>query len=219
MTTRQLPNCKGPENCETCRNQVKGHKRWRNLARQWREVQGQVKTLSELWLAGRCQVSTDLCAVKLYQPLSQMRTDWLGFGHVRYCNSTLMALLNFTTLRCVWDWKPASKSLRVSARWLSSAWTRLWHFIYIYIYMNPLTSSRSGVLAEHVKKKAVCAYWKLLILIIIPGASRAESGGTWLSVGTADSTMTAEAETGHQSAGGESVTSGLSRMKGSHHLR
>lgn len=136
MTTWQLSNCKGPENCETCRNQVKGHKRWRNLARQWREVQGQVKTLSELWLAGRCQVSTDLCAVKLYQPLSQMRTDWLGFGHVRYCNSTLMALLNFTTLRCVWDWKPASKSLRVSARWLSSAWTRLWHFIYIYIWIH-----------------------------------------------------------------------------------
>lgn len=110
---------------------------------------------------------------------------------------------------------------QVSARFCSMTKFRLNPALtfYIYIYMNPLTSSRSGVLAEHVKKKAVCAYWKLLILIIIPGASRAESGGTWLSVGTADSTMTAEAETGHQSAGGESVTSGLSRMKGSHHLR
>lgn len=109
---------------------------------------------------------------------------------------------------------------QVSARFCSMTKFRLnpalTFYIYIYESTDEFLLRCAGGTCE--KKSGMC----LLEAFNSYNYSRciqSRIGGTWLSVGTADSTMTAEAETGHQSAGGESVTSGLSRMKGSHHLR
>lgn len=66
---------------------------------------------------------------------------------------------------------------QVSARFCSMTKFRLnpalTFYIYIYESADEFLLRCAGGTCE---KKAVCAYWKLLILIIIPGASRAESG-------------------------------------------